>query len=1006
MKKNDFFLALMLTIAALMTGQNSALAQATQEVGVRFSYQQKGNDYYYYIEPLILNGSVFESVQTSNSVYFDKTQVFNIGDNNIPLTMTIFGSFDFTDGSNFTAATSLNSKELTFSSTTKYIMGARVTTSSGETVSGCTFEGIGSKSVIVNIPSGTTFSSVILTIANHTPFDKDNSATISGIEDTYLDDGVNEPVPTVTYRESSGSAPITLTAGTDYTVSYSNNHYLGTATLTVTGTGNYIGSVSKDYVIRSYDLSDFNKLGDNIFEIATKDDLDHLAIYVNRDNPCQGVTFRQTNDIAYTHTKDWDAASTENNYTAIGGYGKPFKGTYDGQGHAISGIRIKKDDNDKANASSQGFIGYLGSGGTVKNVIVKDAQIDAYTNVGGIVGYNEGTVSDCIAYHVRVFSRQNMADVTTHRGPITGYNDGGTVTRCHNRDCAAPDYVNGKYINHRYTDDLFDLTLGTNVTASKTSGESVTIDGTTYYTEGSTFTLAYSGTVPAGYSMSYTATGGTIDGNTLTIPDYDVTVSLAAKDFTDDGHDGSYEDPYIIYNKDQLVMMASKNDDFSGKHIKLANDIDMSGVTNYNGYFIFKGHFDGNGKTISNLTINFSGDDVGLFGIIQDGIVENLMLFGATITGGNYVGGIAGASYSGAIRNCTVVGSRITATFKGTDFYAGAIVGYNSQGTLTNNYYYNCSCSNHINTQLESGIGVGGDNNYLHHDVTENDGAVQATFVTRSGAVTIIEKENGRHAIIDGNYLGDGVVNLEEDIEVKDVTFIRTFPTDAYCTLVLPFEISTSKLTGVNSVLSFEYMTNDENGMLECAMSIVWEEFMDPVELQPFTPYIVLMNNPHLGINTTSPVMFERTRDAFTEKGDWEYRGIYSYKVWDQNSPDLGRVYGFAATAVTEDKIEIGDFVRAEAGAYIYPLRAYLYYTGSDTNWNHSQSLRRAPAIDELPDRIPVRIVDDEVDDRISLTPALSKGEGDWYIIDGRKLDKQPTAKGLYINGGKVVVVK
>ena len=44
-----------------------------------------------------------------------------------------------------------------------------------------------------------------------------------------------------------------------------------------------------------------------------------------------------------------------------------------------------------------------------------------------------------------------------------------------------------------------------------------------------------------------------------------------------------------------------------------------------------------------------------------------------------------------------------------------------------------------------------------------------------------------------------------------------------------------------------------------------------------------------------------------------------------------------------------------------------------------------------------------------SLTPAPSpKGEGSgyWYTLDGRKLDKQPTTKGLYIYKGKKVVIK
>ena len=36
----------------------------------------------------------------------------------------------------------------------------------------------------------------------------------------------------------------------------------------------------------------------------------------------------------------------------------------------------------------------------------------------------------------------------------------------------------------------------------------------------------------------------------------------------------------------------------------------------------------------------------------------------------------------------------------------------------------------------------------------------------------------------------------------------------------------------------------------------------------------------------------------------------------------------------------------------------------------------------------------------------MVNGSDAWYTIDGRKLDKQPTAKGLYIHGGKKVIVK
>ena len=50
--------------------------------------------------------------------------------------------------------------------------------------------------------------------------------------------------------------------------------------------------------------------------------------------------------------------------------------------------------------------------------------------------------------------------------------------------------------------------------------------GNTYYSgKGQTVTLSYSGDVPSGYELVYSSTGGTLNGNTLTMPGADVTVT-------------------------------------------------------------------------------------------------------------------------------------------------------------------------------------------------------------------------------------------------------------------------------------------------------------------------------------------------------------------------------------------------------------------------------------------------------------------------------------------------
>jgi hypothetical protein len=36
----------------------------------------------------------------------------------------------------------------------------------------------------------------------------------------------------------------------------------------------------------------------------------------------------------------------------------------------------------------------------------------------------------------------------------------------------------------------------------------------------------------------------------------------------------------------------------------------------------------------------------------------------------------------------------------------------------------------------------------------------------------------------------------------------------------------------------------------------------------------------------------------------------------------------------------------------------------------------------------------------------FTNSDGAWYTLDGRKLDQQPTAKGVYIHNGRKTVIK
>ena len=76
-----------------------------------------------------------------------------------------------------------------------------------------------------------------------------SGATVTGITNRTYTGTAQTQDPIVTLGDK------TLTAGTDYTLSYSNNTNIGTATVTITGKGNYTGTISKTFTISAASIS-------------------------------------------------------------------------------------------------------------------------------------------------------------------------------------------------------------------------------------------------------------------------------------------------------------------------------------------------------------------------------------------------------------------------------------------------------------------------------------------------------------------------------------------------------------------------------------------------------------------------------------------------------------------------------------------------------------------------------------------------------------------------------
>lgn len=253
-------------------------------------------------------------------------------------------------------------------------------------------------------------------------------------------------------------------------------------------------------------------------------------------------------------------------------------------------------------------------------------------------------------------------------------------------------------------------------------------------------------------------------------------------------------------------------------------------------------------------------------------------------------------------------------------------------------------------------------------------------------AVQIYKYDNGiTRAELDGNYGGeseDVAINIPGNTTVDKVEFTRSFPTGKFSTVVLPFDVNTSEVSGLDAVLRYNGIGKDKNGKDAIKMKVVWATdkwvkdnnikddknnlmHYGAADLTANTPYMMQMSNPTFKVNNTAPIVLKQTAKAETDKDGWIFRGTWEYKKWAEGDPELGYAYGFAASASDDDKIQVGDFVRVGVGAWIRPMRAYLVKKeippkAQGVRANGAYVMRPSIVQEELPELMSVIIGGDE----------------------------------------------
>ncbi|MBE6259278.1 MAG: hypothetical protein E7107_00420 [Prevotella sp.] len=102
-----------------------------------------------------------------------------------------------------------------------------------------------------------------------------------------------------------------------------------------------------------------------------------------------------------------------------------FNGTFDGQGHTISGVMINNSSSD------QGLFGVFGKSANVRNLVIANSYISGGNNTGAVVGATDGTSEDAsLIENCHVMESVTIAGTEgANYGGIAGYS-GGSIIAC------------------------------------------------------------------------------------------------------------------------------------------------------------------------------------------------------------------------------------------------------------------------------------------------------------------------------------------------------------------------------------------------------------------------------------------------------------------------------------------------------------------------------------------------------------------------------------------------
>lgn len=341
--------------------------------------------------------------------------------------------------------------------------------------------------------------------------------------------------------------------------------------------------------------------------VESKEDLYYLSAYVNAGRSFAGETFLQTADLSLAGETLLPIGKT--------GGGNYFFGTYDGGGHTLSAFVIDETYGSVDNA----LFGTLG--GTVLNLGLENGVIGGANCASFAAGGASGTalVFNCYSTVTLRGLGRNGGIVDNYNGSVVNCWYGGEFPLCsYTAGEIAGSYAAAQLVTDNFTGEL---------TNSEILPWGSTVRNALNY--GAVF-----------YQMSYDAGGTRIVGWKGV---FSPALSVQQRAFAGAG---TQRDPYQIASPLDLALLSGTVNggrDYEGVYFRQTVDLDLAEIPNFvpigtfDGGSYFCGTYDGDGHTISNLTIT---------GAVRDNVNNNALfgtLGGTVINLGIVSGSIAGS---------------------------------------------------------------------------------------------------------------------------------------------------------------------------------------------------------------------------------------------------------------------------------------------------------------------------------------------------------------------------